>query len=73
MFFPASGRAGNISIAHLPHNAVEIFNVALKLEVSVLYGKPDGRAQKIVISDRFISNDPRNCNLVINNIYKPLA
>ena len=34
------------------------------------YGKPDGRAQKIVISDRFISNDPRNRKLFINNIHK---
>ena len=40
----------------------------IKLELEgAMYGKPDGRAQKIVISDRFISNDPRNCNLFINN------
>ena len=30
------------------------------------YGKPDGRAQKFVRGDRFISNDPRNCNLFLN-------
>jgi len=30
------------------------------------YGKPDGRAQISVIGDRFISNDPRDCDLYID-------
>ena len=43
--------------------------LAQVVNLIIYYGKPDG--QKFVMGDRFISNDPRNCNLFINNIRIP--